>query len=402
MRWLICIALLACTIADAALTERYVTQAAGGTGDGTEGDPWTFTQAVAAYAPGDRVNVKNDGTYVMAGDITLSTSATATAPIYFRAYSSTIGDDGIATFTSTNHSLIVTGEGVQLEGFFVNETSGNATKNFSIIGKSSGLYRCKAIISDSGAGGSLGAIAMSGDGTYVINCKIDITSLASAGYGIHTTSLVEVYGNTVLVGNSGAASTVIGIYMLVSGDEGTTARFNNIQGGHTNGSHIGIQIDQLSGGTAGGPCMDNNIYLCDVGINITDAPDIADSHTMKCINNVIYDVRYGIQNDDVGNTVKFFIANNAIKATSGAYDGFGDNDIKNAITLTANPWTDPGNGDFTPNNTAGGGALIRGKALPTSFVDFDESPTVDNYRDVGAVQHEDSGGGGAVIIIIED
>jgi len=58
------------------------------------------------------------------------------------------------------------------------------------------------------------------------------------------------------------------------------------------------------------------------------------------------------------------------------------------ITLSVNPFTNvaAGSEDFTPNDTAGGGALLRAAGI--SVVDQT------GYLDVGAVQHEDAGGGG--------
>ena len=37
------------------------------------------------------------------------------------------------------------------------------------------------------------------------------------------------------------------------------------------------------------------------------------------------------------------------------------------IALSANPFTDTANGDFTLNSEAGGGALLKGKGIPTTL-----------------------------------
>lgn len=57
----------------------------------------------------------------------------------------------------------------------------------------------------------------------------------------------------------------------------------------------------------------------------------------------------------------------------------------NAITLTADPFTNAAGGDFSLNNVAGGGALLRA----AGFSPYGQT----GYLDVGAVQHQDSGGG---------
>jgi hypothetical protein len=60
--------------------------------------------------------------------------------------------------------------------------------------------------------------------------------------------------------------------------------------------------------------------------------------------------------------------------------------------LSASPFTNPGAGDFSPNNTAGGGALIRATGLPTTF----PAGTTVNALDAGAVQHTAGASGGAM------
>jgi hypothetical protein len=56
------------------------------------------------------------------------------------------------------------------------------------------------------------------------------------------------------------------------------------------------------------------------------------------------------------------------------------------ISLSADPYTNSGSDDYTPNDTASAGALLRAASVIL--------PGQGNYLDVGAVQHQDSGGGG--------
>jgi len=53
------------------------------------------------------------------------------------------------------------------------------------------------------------------------------------------------------------------------------------------------------------------------------------------------------------------------------------------ISLTADPFTNAAGGDFSLNNTAGGGAALRAAGWPSSLPGISTS----NYLDVGAVQH---------------
>lgn len=59
------------------------------------------------------------------------------------------------------------------------------------------------------------------------------------------------------------------------------------------------------------------------------------------------------------------------------------------VNLTADPFTNAASFDFSPNNTAGGGALLRAGGLPG----VSPSGTSTGYRDAGMFQHQDAGGG---------
>lgn len=74
-----------------AFTERYVTDAAGGGGVGSEGDPWTLAEALTSAVAGDRVNILSDSGYSLGVD-TISNAGTVFDLIVFRGYNSTIGD----------------------------------------------------------------------------------------------------------------------------------------------------------------------------------------------------------------------------------------------------------------------------------------------------------------------
>lgn len=108
-------------------------------------------------------------------------------------------------------------------------------------------------------------------------------------------------------------------------------------------------------------------------------------------NNIFYGGEYGIEstranhgnngiNDMRGNAFGGQAVAAVLNVTSGSVP----------ITLTADPFVDKANFDMSLNNTAGGGALLRGalhgNTLPGS--------SVSGYADVGGLQHVDSGGSG--------
>lgn len=67
-----------------------------------------------------------------------------------------------------------------------------------------------------------------------------------------------------------------------------------------------------------------------------------------------------------------------------------------SITLTADPFTDAANDDFSLNSAAGGGALLRAAGIRWGDgLVYDQA----NYLDVGALQHQDAGGGGGGLLV---
>lgn len=91
-----------------AFTERFVTNAAGGGGVGTEGDPWTLAEALTQAIATDRVNVQSDSAYSLGVD-TVTNAGTALDLIVFRGYNSTIGDLENPGRSSTTGKLDTTG-----------------------------------------------------------------------------------------------------------------------------------------------------------------------------------------------------------------------------------------------------------------------------------------------------
>lgn len=74
--------------------------------------------------------------------------------------------------------------------------------------------------------------------------------------------------------------------------------------------------------------------------------------------------------------------------TSGNYSSTNLTHVLNFVSLSGDPFTNAGGGDFSLNNTAGAGAALRG----ISFT-YPRSTTT-SYADIGAAQHQDSGGSG--------
>jgi hypothetical protein len=87
-------------------------------------------------------------------------------------------------------------------------------------------------------------------------------------------------------------------------------------------------------------------------------------------------------------------ARNGIDSTAGTY-GVGAYTNTRDITLSADPFVDAANGNFSPNNAPGGGALLRGAAIPPNW----PGAAIANHRDMGPVQHEDAGGSSGALML---
>ncbi len=64
------------------------------------------------------------------------------------------------------------------------------------------------------------------------------------------------------------------------------------------------------------------------------------------------------------------------------------------VNLTADPFNNASSGNFTLNNTAGGGAALRAAGFPGTLLGLLNST---GYTDIGAFQHQDSAGGPIII-----
>lgn len=361
-----------------AFTERYVTSAAAGGGDGSSGNPWTLAEAIANAVGGDRINILSDATYTLGASATFP-AGTAENPIQWRGYNATIGDlvnTGRATATA---ALTTTDFPVIDGGTLYNVTMGafNSLVNLRITSGLNGqtlvggtafhVHRC-SIANTHANGGS--ARCFFGGSLYgsVSDCDCLITSTNSGVQALNP-GRGGAYGCRVW--HTGTPnSTMVGI--AVDG-VGTSAVGNLV-----------FNVGSAFSGTASGTntIARNTVYNANIGvINPASGCVIAD--------NIFYSIAtYAIGGTTGGNPLLW---NNAMGAlTSGRIDTSGLGSIIeeiNAITLTADPFTNAASEDFTLNNTAGGGALCRAASL-----------LFGGFADVGAVQHEDAAGGGGGLL----
>jgi hypothetical protein len=97
----------------------------------------------------------------------------------------------------------------------------------------------------------------------------------------------------------------------------------------------------------------------------------------------------GFKASSVGQNI--FLANcAAVNNSTANYDTTNLPNRTDCLTGSASYFTDPGSGDFSLNNTAGGGAAARAAGTPGVM----PRGTTTGYRDIGVAQHQDAGGSG--------
>ncbi|AMV23426.1 hypothetical protein VT84_03385 [Gemmata sp. SH-PL17] len=115
------------------------------------------------------------------------------------------------------------------------------------------------------------------------------------------------------------------------------------------------------------------------GFNLSSA---AESAAYNCISEA------NLVSGYVGNSALPFVVNCADFGNSSGRSGGNIRDL-DPINLSASAFVNAAGGDFRLNATAGAGALLRALALPVTF----PGGAGANYRDIGPIQHQDSGGG---------
>lgn len=155
--------------------------------------------------------------------------------------------------------------------------------------------------------------------------------------------------------------------------------------GFVNSGHFSIAVNCPIGFsiTAGTTISSSIAYACTtVGFAANSVPNM--------LNNCIAEAcggGFSIDNSPGAGAFRCFAYNNTtnFSAASGG--------IVDITVLTASPFTNAAGLDFSLNNTAGGGALVRAAGLPGTFP---SNVNTTAYQDSGAAQHQDSGGQRAI------
>ncbi len=328
------------------LIDRYVTADAGGGGVGTFADPWTFDEAVAAYAPGDRVNVIED-TYTL-GNITISTSATHNGPIVWRGRNATDDGDGRPVLNMGGSTFNISANNIIFYNFDVSDTY----INFS--GDGSTLYKCKLYNN----GTTLTAADNSIINCLFYNSSTDPTSCCIIGSRI----LVD---GCKLITNSGAITVDIG--------SKPSCIVNTIMINNNNDNNNPAIYSPFSTGIVGYLIQNCTIYNFKNGLVFDTCPYLGGAYFISIINNLFHSCisdnpsldGFAIKSEhtEAPSTYPLIstlhIINNAYYNCSGGFHNLGNNPDIETIECTDDPFSNISAGDFSLNNAPNGGALLR-------------------------------------------
>ena len=356
-----------------AFTERYVTDAAPGGGDGQIGTPWTLAEALAAAVAGDRVNILSDSGYALSAD-TVTNSGTAVQLICFRGYNSSIGDlenngwNADGTLDVTGFPIITLSGVLSFPGAYIlmqNLVFTASSINAPCVGSSTGdqvsIVECKITNSTNNAGA--GALRLDDNGK-VINCDLECSGAAHA-------VVVDMDGGGMIVGNRIKGVEASQIFCQGSGS--TPVIGNLFQG--ASGAGIGYSCESGVSYLIYG----NTFYDLGTAITMVNAASTA---MIAVVNNHVTDCGEYINNLYSGTANKAIIeVNNRTRDNTTPRTGIGDGANVGEVT------TDTGGASTDYTNVGA-----------NNFTLIDGAPGVETgmrqHTDIGAYQRAAGAGGG--------
>jgi len=353
-----------------AITERYADFNGSGTDSGTEANPWLTPASITANAvAGDRINVLDGARYTIATSWASSTAGSATQPIIFRGYTTTIGDGGKCKVGGSIADVInITGAYNYFEDFDIETSSTQYSNGITFASAQGMLSNCKIVSTTTGL---MSRYTLDASWSTVINCYIEGRASNSASNSILKSTGVIV--DSVVKSVNGQAGILISAnylgmsisHTVVYSEASTTLTGIRVEGlTNTNGMNIDhFTVDGFDSGV--------------VFQNLPNADNFAGN--LSC--GVISGASDAISTDEATIVTGVSMVNIAFYDNINDYSDMGDNEVMNPIALTDNPYIDSANGDFRPNIAAAGGALLRGQTAMGAG-------TITQHLDIGAVQSQ--------------
>lgn len=332
-----------------AYTERYVTSAASGGGDGSSGNPWTLGEAFSNAAGGDRVNIQSDGAYTTNSTDGRSTSAgTKTSPIVWRGYNSTIGDlDTVGRDTPANGSHLITTNMPSITvndaefqpgsyNIFMNLNFSTSINNQAIEQNASDfvtLYQCK--VKHTASGDAIRVVRLDNQAT-LIQCDFETTQS-------NTDDMVSVDHASLVVACRFQGSDTAENTLSIATGQVIGCLF--IDGG------VAIRMEQMTGGFGANSLIMNNTAY-NIGGEFFQTPAQTQNSPVVLINNHVTDgARFYNNLNSSTADVYVTMVNNRTRDNTNADVGVADSFVVGNITTdtggAATDYTDVSSDDFS-------------------------------------------------------
>jgi hypothetical protein len=294
---------------------------------------------------------------VAGGRVTISVNGSESAPTRWYGYQTTRADGGTypvlqATANSVN-VFTVSGSHAALRWLQTGKSAAQtSTVGFNVTGVGSRVEDCTA------SGNATGFTGGSASGEWD-NCLA--TGCTSTGFSV--AAAMTLFACAAVDGGGGAS----GFSLAIAG--GQVIRC--VSAGNQTGFALSANCTRADNCAAHG----NGQH----GFNVT-------GHTATLANCV----SWGNTGDDFNSATTPDPVNTRLYHCAGAEQNFAAESVIGFVTLTADPFTDAANDDFTLNDDAGGGAACKAAGYPTGLPGL----TGTSAPDIGAYQGDASAGGG--------
>ena len=314
-----------------AYTERYVTQAAGGGGAGTSGDPWTYAEAFTNAVTGDRVNIKSDSGYTTTSDHQPN-AGTSTGFIIFRGYDTTFGDldnlgrNADGSLNITGFPVITVTEEQHVNSFIVYQNlvfTAAISDYMFLTGTLNNIHfiSCKITNTQNNSLASLMTLNLK---EKLINCDFECTGASHA-------TMIILKDDTVVYGCRFKPANNKGLNM----ENGALVGNVFIGSGIVDTNMVGVRVAARNDGCW--VIANNTFYNFHTAIELDN---IGNANTVPIINNHVTDCAVYIQ-EDQGVAYDTLELNNRTRDNTTPRASTGDNVVIGEVTTdTGGPETD--------------------------------------------------------------
>lgn len=326
---------------------------------------------------GNIVWMKASGTYTFTVTMSIATNGGSGAQATsVKGYTTTRGDRGAATVTTATNSTVIftlTNNGkIDFYNLLMSNTAGTRAAGFGLSASAQILL---ANVTMDGF-----STGVSGNGAnscylYLVEVKNSTGDGVSCGSGGNTSTFfcqfcyIHGNGDDGLDLSIGAVNPFWCVSCVIAGNTGYGINF---------GSNAGNQ-DTMRGGLYDSVLASNG----NSGLRT-----IADDFIPFSFSNVIFWNNGGYGAESTGSPPGYLCIcySNAYGSnTSGARLGWPAS-LNGDLTLTADPFTNAAAGDYSLNNTAGGGAVVKATGFPGNTAQLNFGGFGTGFSDVGALQ----------------